>query len=225
MPKNWFFDIYEDTEEEEAANLMEHSTLTLDLSSDEESSKSLKDDKGKENMPPEDYDAPTASRPAAEPAVAAPKRVKKTDLIRRKVESDKMDDGERSPLSDLETDSFIPEGLDKDSHIVVNPTPKRSTSTSINLDMNNLIGDKENAEAGKPPDPLQSNYDACGNIVLAFDHTQEIIRANSRISTILHSHEPGAMGAIAQGPANTSLSAGPLVVQTTDVLFFSINHI
>lgn len=138
MPKNWFFDIYEETSEEQSATFMEHSTLTLDLSSDEESSKKAEDDRGKENTPPEDYDAPTASRPIAEPSVAAPKQVKKADIIRRKIIlPDDMDDGQRSPLSDLETDPFIPEGLDKESHIVVNPTPEKSEPAK--LDMTNLF--------------------------------------------------------------------------------------
>ena len=139
MPKNWFFDIYEDSPEEVAHNLLEHSTLTLDLSSDEESSRKEQDDRGKENMPPEDYDAPTASRPAAEPTVTVPKHVKKTDIIRKKIVTDEMDDGQRSPLSDLETESFIPEGLDKDSHVIVNPTPEKPSSTSATLDVNNLF--------------------------------------------------------------------------------------
>ena len=117
---------------------MEHSTLTLDLSSDEESSKKAEDDRGKENTPPEDYDASTASRSTAEPSVAAPKQVKKADIIRRKIIlPEDMDDGQRSPLSDLETDPFIPEGLDKESHIVVNPTPERSEPAK--LDMANLF--------------------------------------------------------------------------------------
>lgn len=119
MPKNWFFDIYQDTPDEEAANMMEHSTLTLDLSSDDEDGKKALDDRGKENTPPEGYDAPTASRASAEPTAAAPKHVKKADIIRRKVVVDDMDDGSRSPLSDLETETFIPEGLHKDSHVVV----------------------------------------------------------------------------------------------------------
>jgi hypothetical protein len=111
------FEIYEDTPEEEAANLMEHSTLTLDLSSDDEEGR--KDSsRGKENTPPEGYDAPAASRSASEPA-APPRRVKKTELIRQKANVDEMDDGERSPLSDLETVHFIPEGLDKESYVVI----------------------------------------------------------------------------------------------------------
>ena len=139
MPKNWFFDIYEDTPEEVSATLMEHSTLTLDLSSDDESSKKEKDDRGKENTPPEGYDAPNASRLVAEPTVAVPEHVKKSELIRQKIVTDAMDDGQRSPLSDLETDPFIPEGLDKDSHIVVSPTPEKITSESAKLDMANLF--------------------------------------------------------------------------------------
>ncbi|OQO14086.1 hypothetical protein B0A48_00962 [Cryoendolithus antarcticus] len=116
-----FFEIYEDTPEEEAAILMEHSTLTLDLSSDDEAKQAARSDRGKENTPPEGYDAPTASRAVAasvaEALLPAPTRVKKADIVRRKIAE--MDDGERTPLSDLETEPFIPEGLAKDSHVVV----------------------------------------------------------------------------------------------------------
>lgn len=129
MPASWSFEIYEDSPEEEAANLMEHSTQILDLSSDDEAAKARKDYRGKENEAPEGYDAPSASRPTAtatEAPLPAPKRVKKTELIRRK--TTEMDDGERSPLSDLETDDFVPEGLAKDSHVVVDATPEKSTS-------------------------------------------------------------------------------------------------
>lgn len=142
MPRNWFFDIYEDTPEEEAGNLMEHSTLTLDLSSDEESGLKAKDDRGKENTPPEGYDAPTASRATVTTAAApvtGPTRVKKVDIIRKKVVVDDMDDGQRSPLSDLETEYFIPEGLDKDSHVVVDATPEKQSATATTLDMSNLF--------------------------------------------------------------------------------------
>ncbi|OQO15119.1 hypothetical protein B0A48_00501 [Cryoendolithus antarcticus] len=116
-----FFEIYEDTPEEEAAILMEHSTLTLDLSSDDEAKQAARSDRGKENTPPEGYDAPIASRAVAasvaEALLPAPTRVKKADIVRRKIVE--MDDGERTPLSDLETEPFLPEGLEKDSHVVV----------------------------------------------------------------------------------------------------------
>lgn len=119
------FEIYEDTPEEEAANLMEHSTLTLDLSSDDEGGRK-DDNRGKENTPPEGYDAPTASRSAVDTTPAAPRRVKKNELIRKKADVDEMDDGERSPLSSLETEHFIPEGLDKDSHVVIEEGAERA---------------------------------------------------------------------------------------------------
>lgn len=120
MPKSWMFEIYEDTAEEEAGNLMEHSTLTLDLSSDDESERKERDDRGKENVAPDDYDAPSASRAAVvDVAAAAQRLVTKAEIVRKKVASDDMDDGARSPLDDLETEAFIPEGLSKDSVIMV----------------------------------------------------------------------------------------------------------
>ena len=139
MPRSWFFEIYEDTPEEEAANLMEHGTLTLDLSSDDESSVKAKDDRGKENTPPEGYDAPTASRPAGGARTGAPKVVSKTEVARKKVFVDEMDDGERSPLSDLEPEPFFPEGLDKDSHVVIDATPEKAGRTGKKVDLTNLF--------------------------------------------------------------------------------------
>ncbi|KAL2385027.1 hypothetical protein RJ035_005156 [Blastomyces gilchristii] len=50
-PKAWDFEIYTDTEQDEMANLMEHSTCVLDISDDEEKPR-YKDDRGKENIPP-----------------------------------------------------------------------------------------------------------------------------------------------------------------------------
>jgi len=50
IPKTWIFDIREDTEGEEASNLMYHYTLILDI----ESRAAAKDDRGKENVPPVD---------------------------------------------------------------------------------------------------------------------------------------------------------------------------
>lgn len=132
VPSSWEFEIYEDTPEEEAANLMEHSTQTLDLSFDDETTKAQRDCRGKENEAPEGYDAPTASRLASsanEPTPPSPTRVKKTEFIRRKITE--MDDGERSPLSDLETDEFIPQGLEKDSHVIIDASPEK-TKLNIN---------------------------------------------------------------------------------------------
>ncbi|KAI6802728.1 hypothetical protein KC364_g3562 [Hortaea werneckii] len=145
MPKSWFFEIHEDTPEEEASNLMEHSTLTLDLSSDDESNRKERDDRGKENVAPEGYDASTASRPVAEPAVA-PRAVKKTAMVRQKKVTDEMDDGERSPLSDLETDPFIPEGLSTDACVIVDAAPKREEAAASSASSQK----KEDKEAFHP---------------------------------------------------------------------------
>lgn len=221
MPKNWFFEIYEDTPEEEAATFMEHSTLTLDLSSDEESSKSAKDDREKENTPPEDYDAPTASRPVAEPAISAPFQIKKTDIIRRKVASDEMDDGERSPLSDLETDSFIPEGLDKDSHKIVDSTPEKAACAASKLDVASLFatpvpftsGSTKDASTGEPIRSLtdmpvvNANGDVKGEIIVWEDSplSQQIS------SSSLHLESPGALSKAALSDENTQPQVVDLV--------------
>ncbi|KAK1070741.1 hypothetical protein LTR12_000130 [Friedmanniomyces endolithicus] len=142
MPKTWFFEIYEDTPGEEAANLMEHSTLTLDLSSDDEGSKRVKDDRGKENCPPEGYEAGIASRAVDSVAVVsvrAPTLVR-TEIIRKKIFTDEMDDGERSPLSDLDTEVFIPEGLDRNSHVVVDlPTPEKTAPVPAAKSLINVL--------------------------------------------------------------------------------------
>ena len=114
---------------------MEHSTQSLDLSFGDETTKAERDDRGKENEAPEGYDAPTASRQAAstsESALPAPTRVKKTELVRRKITE--MDDGERSPLSDLDTDEFVPEGLTKDAHVIVDASPEK-----VKLDVKSLF--------------------------------------------------------------------------------------
>ncbi|RMY43129.1 hypothetical protein D0865_11475 [Hortaea werneckii] len=158
MPKSWFFEIHEDTPEEEASNLMEHSTLTLDLSSDDESSKKERDDRGKENVAPEGYDASTASRPAAEPAVA-PRAVKKTAIVRQKKITDEMDDGERSPLSDLETDPFIPEGLSTDACVIVDATPKREEAAALSA----------SSQKKEDKDALHPNKDSAKDAILIWE--------------------------------------------------------
>jgi len=129
MPRDWFFDIHEDTPEEEASNLMEHSTLCLDLSSDEESSKVVREDRGKENTPPMGYEAPVTRASAASAAASASqsqtqtqahaKQNKKIQPRRKILKQDEMDDGQRSPLSDLETEDFFAEGLTKDATVIV----------------------------------------------------------------------------------------------------------
>lgn len=130
MPNDWFFDIYEDTPDEEAANLMEHSTLILDLSSDDETSskQTERHDRGKENVAPEDDALPVNSRSRTQTTTS---RANQSLLRRKLVKPDDMDDGQRSPLSDLDTEDFFADGLTKESCIVIPPTPENNSASVI----------------------------------------------------------------------------------------------
>lgn len=100
--KGWHFDIHEDTPEDEMANLMEHSTCTLDISDDE--SASHKGDKdNKENIPPVDG-----------PAAIGYSSTQITSTRR-----DMMTDEPRTPLGDLDAQDFYEEGCNASSVIIV----------------------------------------------------------------------------------------------------------
>ncbi|KAL2349844.1 hypothetical protein BJ546DRAFT_1085593 [Cryomyces antarcticus] len=127
LHKSWFFEIHVDTEAEVAENLMEHSTLTLDLGSDEESSRAAKEDRGKENIPPPDWTgntSPITTIGTARTLVVTDANAVKPQIVRRPA-PDAMTDGARSPLRDLDASDFIPEGLSTDSHVIVLPTPMK----------------------------------------------------------------------------------------------------
>lgn len=96
--KGWHFEIHEDTQDDEMANLMEHSTHTLDISDDEGRSSPTKGDRcNKENIAPADYHTTTNS-----PA--------RRDLMTEDV---------RSPLADLATKEFYAEGCDASSVVII----------------------------------------------------------------------------------------------------------
>lgn len=107
-PRGWMFDIYQDTEEDEMSNLMQHSACTLDIS-DDESRRAAKDDRGKENIPP--LDEPTASSSINGTVVAAPSR----GSDRR----DEMIDESRMPMGELNAKDFYADGCDASSYIIV----------------------------------------------------------------------------------------------------------
>lgn len=104
----WFFEIHEDTAEELATNLMEHSTCTLDLSSDEESNRRERDDRGKENIAPLDDVSQTRS---AMPAT-------KTQQARQAADEDAIE-LDRAPLAALAAEHFYADGCDEKSIFVV----------------------------------------------------------------------------------------------------------
>lgn len=101
--KSWDFEIHEDTPEEEMANLMEHSTCTLDISDDESRVATKADRDNKENIPP--VDGLTASIGGSS-QIAASRR-------------DMMTDEPRSPLGDLDAKDFYAEGCDTSSIILI----------------------------------------------------------------------------------------------------------
>lgn len=102
---DWFFDIHEDTPEQEMTNLLQHSTCVLDISSDEESETRLLRERaeGKENVPPVD-DVSQTSRPRTARAVDA------DEMIFEK---------ERNPLGEMNVRDFYAEGCDESSIIIV----------------------------------------------------------------------------------------------------------
>ncbi|KAI1390781.1 uncharacterized protein F4822DRAFT_394401 [Hypoxylon trugodes] len=105
MKESWFFDIHEDTPEQEMTNLLQHGTCVLDISSDEESEsrRQRENAEGKENIPPVD-DVSQTSRPRAA----------------RLVSDDEMVfEKERNPLGEMDVRDYYSEGLDANSIVIV----------------------------------------------------------------------------------------------------------
>ena len=104
MPKGWMFQIHEDSKDEEATNLMNHSTCTLDISDDEGSSSKMNDEDNKENIPPH----PGMNAPVSA-AIAAMHASRKH----------MMTDEPRSPLGELEASDYYAAGCDANSYITI----------------------------------------------------------------------------------------------------------
>ena len=96
IPKSWQFEIYEDTPEEYASTVTNHSMNILDISEDEGRFSPARSDRGKENIPP--ADATT------------------TYAVSRR---DMMTDEPRTPLGDLEASDYYAEGCDVNSFFIV----------------------------------------------------------------------------------------------------------
>ena len=111
--RGWHFDIHEDTPDEEMANLMEHSTCTLDISDDEAGSPFKGDKDNKENIPPVDG-------PAAVLDI-----VTQVTATRR----DMMTDEPRKPLGDLVAQDFYAAGCDATSVILI---PTEDADDNVN---------------------------------------------------------------------------------------------
>ncbi|KIM99470.1 hypothetical protein OIDMADRAFT_104515 [Oidiodendron maius Zn] len=116
---SWFFDIHEDTPDEEATNLMEHSTCTLDISSDEESAARMRDERGKENVPPLDDVSQTRGSVVSEPTGTSGADHKTRSSRRRRDLDAGAIEIDRSPLGEMPAEDFYAEGCDEESIVIV----------------------------------------------------------------------------------------------------------
>ncbi|KAF2626334.1 hypothetical protein BU25DRAFT_411740 [Macroventuria anomochaeta] len=140
MPKSWFFEIHEDTPEQEAANLMEHSASVLDISSDDDAETKAKNEelsKGKENIPPPDF-ALVQPRTTSANAVDDGEETEIEEPVKRprlrKIIQDAMDE-DRRPLGDLSPTEFYGEGCDASSYVTVDAGIERPSRLSKEVDM------------------------------------------------------------------------------------------
>ncbi|KAF2087573.1 hypothetical protein K490DRAFT_41530 [Saccharata proteae CBS 121410] len=169
MPKGWFFEIHEDTAEQEATNLMEHSACTLDISSDDDcdtKARNEADERGKENIPPPDYHLanPTTSSSTAsdseDTTTAGTAEITKASRPRHKYDVDAMHE-DRSPLGDLRASDYFGEGLNASSHVIVDGEKASALSKDCTADFVAAPSDDaENApDAGGEPATEKNEVD------------------------------------------------------------------
>ncbi|KAI1429632.1 hypothetical protein F5Y12DRAFT_414707 [Xylaria sp. FL1777] len=121
MSSSWFFDIHEDTEEQEMTNLLQHSTCVLDISSDEESESRRQRERaeGKENIPPVD-DVSQTSRPRAARLTAGADEM--------------MVEKERNPLGEMDPRQYYAKDCHEKSIVIV--PGEEDEETAVQSDSN-----------------------------------------------------------------------------------------
>ncbi|KAL2203340.1 hypothetical protein CC79DRAFT_1326072 [Sarocladium strictum] len=123
MKSSWFFDIHEDTAEQEMTNLLQHSTCVLDISSDEESERKATleraEGRDKENVPPVDDVSQTSARRAP--------RLSTEEMVVEK---------ERVALGEMNTADFYGEGCDEASVILVPADEDEAETTEPIAELN-----------------------------------------------------------------------------------------
>lgn len=110
-PKSWFFEIHEDTPDQEASNLLQHSASVLDISSDDDAVTSRAKDameRGKENIPPPEYTGPTRQArreaPAVHKGIKCAKKAEKYAASQAKKEDEMAED--RKALREMDATVF-----------------------------------------------------------------------------------------------------------------------
>ncbi|KAM7185261.1 hypothetical protein V8F20_011888 [Naviculisporaceae sp. PSN 640] len=145
LKSSWFFEIHEDTPEQEMTNLLQHSTCTLDISSDEESERRASRDRAegrdKENIPPPDDVSQTSAR-ARNAAAAALE------------DDDKMAlDKARGPLVEMNVADYYAEGCDESTVFLVPDDEDYEDAETVvggDEEVPHLLTEDENPEPEQP---------------------------------------------------------------------------
>ena len=164
--KGWHFAIHVDTPDDEMANLMEHSTCTLDISDDESRIATKGDRDDKENVPPAGYHN------------AANIPVTRRDL---------MTDEARAPLGDLNTKDFYAEGCDANSVIIVPAEESEHADEKLALEGPSTSSDKcTNAvsEGRRGWEDLLAQLSAKHNAEAVSQSTKEQEQSNEELADI-----------------------------------------
>ena len=116
---------------------MEHSTCTLDISSDEESTLLVKNERGKENVPPLDDISQTRTQISTSTSTPDTSIASLKAAARRRRD---VDDGaieiDRSALGELSAEEFYAEGCDEKSVFIVPGEEEEEASVPISFDFN-----------------------------------------------------------------------------------------
>lgn len=197
MPNSWFFEIHEDTPEQEASNLMEHSAAVLDISSDDDFETKRRNTElecGKENIPPPDFlasQAQAASRGQSSTGIATEQDGSVEHSVKlprlRKIAQDAMDE-DREPLKDLPAAEFYGEGLDATSYVTVDAGIERPSGLSKEFDFSVPTPEKKRArEEDEEEDnsPLPHEAEAIIPIDEAAENQIEAPIAEETVETVV----------------------------------------
>lgn len=126
MPKSWFFEIHEDTEEEYLTNMMDHAATHLEISDDESKKSKKYDNDDKENIPPPGCPVPTRSSAGSRKRAFDDGDDTPTSKKRR---VDKLT-GERVAMGVLNASDFYPEAVTPEA---VDPVEADIVETAVTL--------------------------------------------------------------------------------------------
>lgn len=142
---SWFFDIHEDTPEQEMTNLLQHSTCTLDISSDEETEQRAKRDgaegRDKENIPPADDVSQTSAQRTKQP--------KPDEMVVEK---------ERVALGEMNAADFYAEGCDETSVILIHEDDEPEAPVARVSNIPKVVEEEEEEE--EPELEIHQDIDA-----------------------------------------------------------------